>query len=275
MGKPINEKFSGIWRVLWAFAAVPFAFMVLVSLVTGNLDALEMCALTIGLVIGFGVIIQRISRPGRPMWLINDEGLIRYYASGGQKKITWEQIQDMKYVRYIGLIFRWNEPQPGRNKQVLYAEVRENIGVQEDEAKELISLWQKRPSTMSGESLPIKKVPNKSDVLRGGKLIFAGFIGLINPFIIIFPSLFGCRQVTLNDIVGESGLIKLVTILNKLNSTKVGESCTPADEVGNHYFKLNGKWVVLVVEEYKPIKLIAPKTVIEDVKTALKGPVLN
>lgn len=42
---------------------------------------------------------------------------------------------------------------------------------------------------------------------------------------------------------------------------KVGESGIV--DCGNYYFKLDTEWIVLIVEEYKAIKLIAPESVIE------------
>lgn len=179
MGKPINEKYSGPWRVIWLFVAVIFGLMVLVSLFLRNVVALEGLALMIVLVVVYATVFQRIARRGRPKWFLTDDGVVRAYASGEQELITWGQVQDMNYVKSFGLIVQWNKPRSAKSKKIYYEQVRSNLGVEQDEAKELISLWQKRPSIISGENLPIKKAPNRFYVLQGGKLMFAGFIGLI------------------------------------------------------------------------------------------------
>jgi hypothetical protein len=54
-----------------------------------------------------------------------------------------------------------------------------------------------------------------------------------------------------------------------MDALKIGESCTPADEPGNYYFKVRGKWVVLVVEEWTAIKLVAPQALIDSIKREL------
>ncbi len=63
---------------------------------------------------------------------------------GGTKKITWTQVQDMRYDKFFGLMLRWNKPQSANGQEIRYEEVRSNLGVKWDEAKELISLWQQK-----------------------------------------------------------------------------------------------------------------------------------
>jgi hypothetical protein len=92
---------------------------------------------------------------------------------------------------------------------------------------------------------------------------------MINPLVILFPPLFGCRRVSLTGIVGEPGVEQVLAALKRMDAVKVGETCTPADELGNYYFKVGGKWVVLVVEEYTAMKLIAPQSVNERVQHEL------
>jgi len=67
--------------------------------------------------------------------------------------------------------------------------------------------------------------------------------------------------VVLSDIVGYPGLESVLPLLNKMGTVKVGESGIV--DCGNYYFKLDAEWVVLIVEEYEAIKLIAPESVIE------------
>ncbi|MDB6068584.1 MAG: hypothetical protein JWR26_4792 [Pedosphaera sp.] len=62
---------------------------------------------------------------------------------------------------------------------------------------------------------------------------------------------------------------RVLSVLEKIGAVKIGEACTPADEVGNFYFKAKGKWIVLVVEEWTAIKLIASQPFINIIKTEL------
>jgi hypothetical protein len=92
---------------------------------------------------------------------------------------------------------------------------------------------------------------------------------MINPLVIIVPALFGCSRVSLAGIVGDPGLQRLLVVLAKLGAKETGEAWTPADELGNYYFKLQGKWVVLVVEEFTAIQVIAPPVVIGSIQNEL------
>ena len=143
-GKQIDEKFTGPWRVIWLFVAVIFSFMVLISLILRNLEALEGLALVIILAIAYVAIFQRITRRGRPKWFLIDEGVVRAYDAGQHETITWGQVKDMKYDKFFGLMVRWRKPQSANGKEIHYEEVRSNLGIKCDKAKELMSLWQQK-----------------------------------------------------------------------------------------------------------------------------------
>lgn len=143
-GKQIDEKFSGPWRVIWLFVAVMFGLMVLVSLILRNLEALEGLAWVIILAVVYGAIFQRVTRRGRPKWFLTDEGVVRAYDAGRHETITWGQVQDMRYNKFLGLMVRWNKPQSADGKEIHYEEVRSSLGIEWNEARELILLWQQK-----------------------------------------------------------------------------------------------------------------------------------
>lgn len=87
--------------------------------------------------------------------------------------------------------------------------------------------------------------------------------GKINQFVILFPRLFGARRLTLNRVNSNDDMTRLVEFLRELGAIKVGESVTICDELNNFYFKIDGKWLVLICPEYQSPKLIAPKTLLK------------
>ena len=90
---------------------------------------------------------------------------------------------------------------------------------------------------------------------------------LLNPFVLLFPALFGCRRVILTDTAGLAGLEKVLALLKEMDAVKIGESGMV--DLGNYYFKVGGKWVVLVEEEYTDIRLVAPDSVIKRIQHGL------
>ena len=89
----------------------------------------------------------------------------------------------------------------------------------------------------------------------------------LDPLVIVFPALFGCRRVILTEAGGYSGFERVLAILKKMGAVKIGES--GLIDFGNYYFKVGGKWVVLVEEEYTDIRLIAPESVIKRIQHGL------
>ena len=89
----------------------------------------------------------------------------------------------------------------------------------------------------------------------------------LDPLVIVFPALFGCRRIILTEAGGYLGLEKVLAILKKMDAVKIGES--GMIDLGNYFFKVGGKWVVLVVQEYEEIKLIAPEAVIKRIQHEL------
>jgi hypothetical protein len=90
-----------------------------------------------------------LMRGEKNTWYLTDNGLQRVKSSGDQTTINWEQIRDMKWLGFLGFMIRWNKPQTGMDNQIYYRDVRSNLGVGEQEARELISLWREKRTTKS------------------------------------------------------------------------------------------------------------------------------
>ncbi len=96
-------------------------------------------------------------------WMQTDDGLQRVYPSGKRETIRWEQIRHMRWVRFYGLIVRWEEPKDERQRRSgvfkeefqwdwVYRQYRANLDVQKDEARELMSAMQNKTG-LSDEQL--------------------------------------------------------------------------------------------------------------------------
>jgi hypothetical protein len=88
-------------------------------------------------------------------WLLTDDGLERVYTVEKRETIRWEQIQQMKYIRYFGLLIWWQESMPDsrieefrdefqKKMDVMKGRYRCGLCIGEDEGRELISIWQKK-----------------------------------------------------------------------------------------------------------------------------------
>ena len=179
---PINEKFSGSWRVIWLFVIVIFGLMLLVSAMLRNLEAIGGLFFCIALACVYTMVFQRISRRQRPKWFLAGDGVIRAYASREPELITWGQMQDMKHVAGFGLIIQWGKPQSSSGPESLCEVVRSNLGVDQEEANRLLSVWRSRKTGVPIEQTSQQqalRVPSPFYKLQGGKLIFAGMIALI------------------------------------------------------------------------------------------------
>jgi hypothetical protein len=182
MEKQIEEKYSGQWRAIWMFAAIPIILgltMPLGSWIAGNgfVDALLPAAeveAAVFFMLGFG---WWLSKDQKPTWFLTDDGLLRVKA-GKRTAITWQQILNMRLTGF-GLMIRWNDLYSDKKKGAVYEERRSLLGIKEYEAKELISIWQRNHTSTSKQSSAIRRVPNRSETKNAGKSIFAGCLGLI------------------------------------------------------------------------------------------------
>ena len=84
-------------------------------------------------------------------WKVTDAGLQRVYPPDKTETIRWEQIRHMKWVRWNGLIVRWEESKAEHQQRGgifkkefrwdgLYRTFRAKLRVQQVEARELISM---------------------------------------------------------------------------------------------------------------------------------------
>jgi hypothetical protein len=84
-------------------------------------------------------------------WKMANAGLQRIYPSAEAEIIRWEQIRHMKWVRFYGLIVRWEETKAEHQHRSatfrdefqwdwVYRQYRTTLRVQKEEARELISL---------------------------------------------------------------------------------------------------------------------------------------
>ncbi len=88
---------------------------------------------------------------------------------------------------------------------------------------------------------------------------------MINVVLFAFRRLIGCRKVVLNDIGAE----RMFQTLNSLNASLAWEFHTPCDELSNYTYRWENRLIGLIVEEWQPVKLIAPKFIIEKIQAAL------
>ena len=150
MEKPIIEKHSGLGRLFGTFFCIMVGstlclilFLSLISWLKGTsqwndlLYALGALAFVV-VVVGVLLIIGRYPKPKRkPEWFLTDEGLLWITSSNKRIAIPWKRIQKMKWTGFMGLFIKWNDLDRGKTLQT-------NLGIEETEAKELISLWQEK-----------------------------------------------------------------------------------------------------------------------------------
>jgi hypothetical protein len=110
-------------------------------------------------VVGFILIFTRIClrgslrdlRASGKTWKVTDAGLQRVYPSGKAETIRWEQIRRMKWVKWCGLIVRWEESKAEHRQRGVafkeefrwdrvYRTFRATLSVRQDEARALISI---------------------------------------------------------------------------------------------------------------------------------------
>jgi hypothetical protein len=181
MEKRIEEKYSGAWRMVWLFVAIPIGLMLIApfgSWIVGNGFTHVLLPSAVGLVCIFFIIgfVQWLSKGQKTTWFLTKDGL-QQVASGERTAIAWEQIQDMKWNGFIGLTVRWNESD--QKEKTVYEEHRSLLGVGQNEARELMSLWQEKKAATPTQSYKNSKVRNRRDAVGAGKLFLAGFLALI------------------------------------------------------------------------------------------------
>ena len=91
---------------------------------------------------------------------------------------------------------------------------------------------------------------------------------IVHIALFVFPRLFGCRKVVLGEIRSE----RLFQALKGLNASPKWETFSPSGECSNYIFQLENKLIGFILEEWRPVKLIAPEFLIEKIRAALSLP---
>jgi hypothetical protein len=178
--RQIDQKFDGLWRlIIWGYS-IPMGVLFLHALFARNITAVGVTLMVYVILYLVAKIIQRMSDQEKPTWFLAEEGLKRVHPDGEPDSIPWLQIKSMKYMKYIGLFIQWNKTKSDQKGAVVaYEEVSSILSVGKNEANEVFSLWHRNHVSTSRQSSTIKKIPNRSDVLQGGKAVVAGCFGLL------------------------------------------------------------------------------------------------
>ena len=94
---------------------------------------------------------------------------------------------------------------------------------------------------------------------------------VINTLVLWSPALFGCNRVTLKEVVTPKEFDNLSAVMQKLGAVKVAEAHDPTGKSLHHYFRVEGKPIILIFQEKKPVDVIAPKPLLEYIQTELKN----
>ncbi len=70
-------------------------------------------------------------------------------------------------------------------------------------------------------------------------------------------------------VVSQEDFQHLFSILGKLDAVLLAEAHTPADELENYYFRVNKQRVAVISEEFEPVKIIAPKELVDQIEKEL------
>jgi|SRR5581483_2545953 len=92
----------------------------------------------------------------------------------------------------------------------------------------------------------------------------------INMMAVAVPDFFGCHRRELPKVKSQRQVDNVGEILQKLGGVKVAENQHPEKNRVDHFFRIEGKPIVLILEKDKPVKLIAPDPVVEHVNGQLK-----
>jgi hypothetical protein len=153
--REIRQDFTIGWPVFYILTGIVVCGLLFVAVVSHNL---KYCLFFVG-VASFIVIFCRICLRGAlhdmlasgKTWKLTSVGLQRVYPAGEAETIRWDQIRHMRWVRYTGLIIRWEESKAehqNRSKAFkdefqwdwVYRQFQMYLKVQQDEGRELIAI---------------------------------------------------------------------------------------------------------------------------------------
>jgi hypothetical protein len=155
-----------MWRKPVYFLAGIFVALVFLGFSTAYYQSHDRDFLVLGIVFCASIMLVAVffvrwglrwairKRETDTKWLLTDGGLERVYAAEKRETIRWEQIQEMRYIRYLGLLIWWQESMPDSRIEEFQDELqikmdgrgryRCGLCIGEDEGRELISIWQKK-----------------------------------------------------------------------------------------------------------------------------------
>lgn len=117
MEKEIKEDFTIFWPLVCVLAAIAIVFALLAG--ASGLFLLHdwhIFAFLVGIslvtvwFVRFGLRSSLARAKASPKrWLLSYAGLTRVYASNQRETIRWEQLQDLRWGKHLGLKIRWEE----------------------------------------------------------------------------------------------------------------------------------------------------------------------
>lgn len=157
MEKPLNEDFNGGWKIMRAMMWGIIGMMFIAGLMVHDFTIWLLGAVTaLFFVVYTRYQRNRVARRSTPSktWLLTDAGLQRVYTDPpARETIPWNSIERMRWVRYLGLLFFWNES--GQRCEAFRNEFEESdfaglyrgvLNIDEKEADEVAELWLKHQS---------------------------------------------------------------------------------------------------------------------------------
>ena len=155
------------WSAIWGLVGIIMGLLLVIAIVSRDTKMWE--AFGLGLLF-FGVVGRSVmhsdlkdARASGKKWKLVDEGIQRVYAQGKEETIRWEQIRRMKWVRWTGMILRWEESKEEHQRRsgtfkaefrydVMFRQYRAVLRIDSGEARELVSVMVKKTG-MSYEKL--------------------------------------------------------------------------------------------------------------------------
>jgi hypothetical protein len=98
----------------------------------------------------------------------------------------------------------------------------------------------------------------------------SGWNQIINSLVLWAPALFGCRRVSLKTVVTAKDFENLSVALQKNGAEKIAEGHDPTGKSLHHYFRVERRPIILILQEPHPVELIAPAPIVEYVENELK-----
>ena len=168
MEKPVNEDFNLGWPVMRAMIFVIIGLSLLAGLQGGLITHdFKFFLFTVGVSVFLFVsgrfLRNRIARSSRPdTWVLTDAGLQRVYSDPAARElISWNSIERMRWIRFKGLLFFWNES--GSRCESFRDEFQEGnvaglyrglLHVPEQDADEIAKLWLNHHTSNESETVP-------------------------------------------------------------------------------------------------------------------------